>query len=120
MGPLGTVHMSLADLCRFAEKHLRGHQGTAKLLKKETFGRLHTHNKNGYAYGLIVQQNSLNGKGKLIWHNGSNTMWFTLMAILPDRDAVVCITSSDGDIRKAQDAAFQIVREVDSALGKAR
>jgi hypothetical protein len=48
---------------------------------------------------------------QIIWHNGSNTMWYALVVLLPDRNSVVSITSNDGDIKRAEAAAFQIVKE---------
>ncbi|MBL7039876.1 MAG: beta-lactamase family protein [Pirellulaceae bacterium] len=111
MAPAGWVHMTLADLCIYGNEHLVGERGKGKLLKAETYKRLHTPRLKSYAFGWVVPDQNKWTNGRLIWHNGSNTMWYALLAILPERNAVVSVTSNDGDIESAEEAAFQIVRE---------
>jgi CubicO group peptidase (beta-lactamase class C family) len=111
MGPAGTVHMTLADLCIFGNEHLRGEIGKGKLLTADTYHRLHTAKLNDYAFGWVVPKENRWTDQRIIWHNGSNTMWYALLVLLPDRNAVIAVTSNDGDIRRAEAAAFQIVTE---------
>jgi CubicO group peptidase (beta-lactamase class C family) len=111
MGPAGTVHMTLADLCTFGNDHVRGETGKGKLLTAKSYRSLHTAKLNNYAFGWVVpKKNSLTDQ-RMIWHNGSNTLWYALLVLLPDRNAVISVTSNDGDIRRAEAAAFQIVKE---------
>ena len=42
MGPAGSVHMTLAELCAYGNEHLQGEQGKGKLLSAMTYQRLHT------------------------------------------------------------------------------
>jgi CubicO group peptidase (beta-lactamase class C family) len=116
MGPAGSMHMTLANLCAFGREHLKGEQGGGKLLKAETFKRLHTAKLKNYAFGWVAPTENPWTKHRVIWHNGSNTMWYALLVILPEKDAVFAITSNDGDIRRAEKAAFQIVKEFAGSL----
>jgi hypothetical protein len=38
-------------------------------------------------------------------------MWYALLVLLPDRNAVIGVTSNDGDIPRAESAAFRIAKE---------
>lgn len=103
--------MTLADLCVFGTEHVRGESGKGELLAAKTYKRLHTANLKNYAYGWVVREKNRMTDRRVIWHNGSNTMWFALVVLLPDHNAVIAVTSNDGDIRSADAAAFQIVKE---------
>lgn len=109
MGPAGTIHMTLGDLCTYATEHLRGEQGAGKLLTAETSRLLHTPRLSHYAYGWVVKEPSREIPHTVYWHNGSNTMWYALVVFIPDKNMVVAVTSNDGDIRAAEPAAWKIV-----------
>ena len=52
IGPGGTVHMSLGDWAKYAIAHLQGARGESRLLKRETWRKLHTPLPPGdYAFG---------------------------------------------------------------------
>lgn len=116
MGPAGIVHMSLENLCTYGNEHLKGERGVAGLLQVKTMKWLHTPRLRKYACGWVVWPKSERHDQRLVWHNGSNTMWYALLAIVPEKNAVIAITSNDGDIRGAEDAGFQIVREIASLI----
>jgi CubicO group peptidase (beta-lactamase class C family) len=89
MGPAGTVHCSLADWAKFAAFHLRGEKGQEALLPKEVFQKLHTAipgDDRKYAYGWLVAERPWAG-GKVLMHGGSNTMWYAVIWMAPNRDA---------------------------------
>ena len=46
----------------------------------------------------------------MYWHNGSNTLWYALVVFIPEKNMVVAVTSNDGDIEKAEAAAWEIVK----------
>ncbi len=87
IGPAGTIHMSLSDWARFVDEHLHGEFGESSLLSTQTFERLHHPTLENYAYGWVVSPSSkLAGGDQMLWHNGSNTMWYALAMLWPDRD----------------------------------
>ncbi len=107
LGPAGTLHMSLQDWARFVQAHLAGPRGESALLQPETFRRLHRPLLEDYAYGWVAgDPGELGARGPLLWHNGSNTMWYALMLILPEHRMAILFASNDGDL-KAAEAAMQ-------------
>lgn len=110
MGPAGTVHMTLQNLCTFAREHMLGQFGAGKLLSAETYKLLHTPELNQYACGWIRKEPDEEIHYTVYWHNGSNTMWYALVVFIPEKDMVVAVTSNDGDIEKAEAAAWEIVK----------
>jgi len=116
MGPAGTIHISLKDLAIYANEHLQGERGQGVLLKPETFKRLHDPLLNNYAYGWVVNSPEDLDVGRVIWHNGSNTMWYALVAILPDINAVVAVTSNEGNVKRAEQSAWGIIKKMAQSL----
>jgi CubicO group peptidase (beta-lactamase class C family) len=110
MAPAASAHMSLSDLSTYAAEHLQGQLGNGKLLSAETYQRLHTPKLNNYAYGWIKKEPSQDLPYAVYWHNGSNTLWYALVVFIPEKKMVVAVTSNDGDIEKAEAAAWDIVK----------
>ncbi|MFT5322570.1 MAG: CubicO group peptidase (beta-lactamase class C family) [Planctomycetaceae bacterium] len=110
IGPAGIVHMTLNDLCTFATEHLRGDLGAGKLLSAETCKLLHRPELDGYACGWVKKEPDGEIPHTTYWHNGSNTMWYALVVFIPEKNTVVAVTSNDGDIAKAEAAAWEIVK----------
>jgi CubicO group peptidase (beta-lactamase class C family) len=110
IGPAATVHMTLGDLCTYATEHLRGDLGEGKLLSAESYKLLHTPALNQYACGWIKMEPGKEIPYTVYWHNGSNTMWYALVVFIPEKNMVVAVTSNDGDVEKAEAAAWEIVK----------
>jgi CubicO group peptidase (beta-lactamase class C family) len=116
IAPAGRVHCSLDDLGRFVMFHLR--PGTNGLLKFETVARLHTPPKgvkietpaDNYACGWIVLQRDWAG-GTAWMHNGSNSMWYVVMWLAPEKNfAVIAATNVGGtDAENACDDAAVVM-----------
>lgn len=109
MGPAGTIHMTLKDLCTYATEHLRGERGAGKLLSTETYKVLHAPELDGYACGWVKKEPSEEIPHTVFWHNGSNTMWYALVVFIPETKMVVAVTSNDGNLGAAEAAAWEIV-----------
>jgi hypothetical protein len=79
------VHCSLADWAKFAALHLRGLDGEGGFLRADTFRLLHSPTMGGdYAYGWSVAERDWAG-GKALTHAGSNTMWYSVVWLAPNR-----------------------------------
>ena len=98
----GRVHCSLDDLARFVMLHLQ--HATNGLLKPETLAKLHTppasaditNPTENYACGWVILQRDWAG-GTTMWHNGSNTMWYIVMWLAPEKNfAVIAATNIAG------------------------
>jgi CubicO group peptidase (beta-lactamase class C family) len=112
IGPAGTIHLSLKDLALYANEHLKGIQGQNLILKRDSFQRLHKPNLNNYAYGWAIGSPQELGVGNVHWHNGSNTMWYALLVIIPDINAAIAITSNDGNFQVAEKTSWEIIKHL--------
>lgn len=112
----GRVHCSLEDLARYTMFHL---QSTNSLLKPETMARLHASAAHAeikdvmddYACGWVRLKRKWAG-GTVLWHNGSNTMWYTVMWVAPQKNfsLVVACNMAGPDAEKAcNDAAVAMI-----------
>ncbi|MBI2436026.1 MAG: beta-lactamase family protein [Candidatus Hydrogenedentes bacterium] len=110
IAPAGWVHMTLGDLCVYATEHLRGDLGEGKLLSAETYKLLHTPKLDQYACGWVRNEPSADIPHTVYWHNGSNTLWYALVAFIPEKNMVVAVTSNDGNIENAEAAAWEVVK----------
>jgi CubicO group peptidase (beta-lactamase class C family) len=93
IAPAGRIHCSLDDLARFAIFHLqRGRTGGP--LKPEAFVKLHTPPAGGnYACGWVVVKRNWAG-GNALMHNGSNTMWYLVMWLAPEKNFSVVVATN--------------------------
>lgn len=121
IGPAGIVHMSLPDWGKFVAAHFRGDHGDevkgadGKLfLKPDSWKKLHTPPADAYAmgWGTGVRPAWAKGAaegdtGHVLTHNGSNTMWFCVTWLAPEKGfAVLVATNLGGDSAgKATDEA---------------
>jgi len=121
IGPAGTAHMPVGDWARFVALHLDGARGKPRLLTAESFAKLHTGVRDGdtnYAMGWGVGESAELG-GRVLEHAGSNTMWYCIARIAPERGIAVLVMSNQGGNKasalcgKAADALF----EAELALG---
>lgn len=117
MSPAGAVHMTLGDLCAYAMDHLRGELGEGKLLSADNYQRLHTPELDRQASGWVKKEPSTEIPYTVYWHNGTNTMWYALVAFIPDKNMVVAVTSNDGDFELAEVAAWEIVEATVKSFG---
>ena len=97
IGPGGTVHCTVGDFAKYVAWQLRGARGQGSLLKPETFTRLHTPfaADETYACGWGVTDRSWGG-GTVLTHSGSNTMFFAVMWLAPQRDFAVVVCTNLG------------------------
>lgn len=92
-GPAGGLHISLSDWALFAQDQLKGHLGKGKLLKPESYQKLHTPVTDRYALGWGVAKNS-ESKVVRLAHDGSNTMWHARVTIDLREKTGICITAN--------------------------
>ena len=110
--PAGAVHMTIGDLARFGEAHLQGESATSPpLLPRAAWERLHTPFLDDYASGWVRVERDWAG-GPVLWHNGSNTMWYALLMLLPARNTVLAFATNDGAIQAAETAFVELAREL--------
>jgi CubicO group peptidase (beta-lactamase class C family) len=96
IGPAGTVYCSLDDMARYTMIHL-GHGAGETLLKPQSFRKLHAPPEGGdYACGWGTAKRGWAG-GTALTHAGSNTMWFLVMWLAPEKNfSVIAATNIAG------------------------
>lgn len=104
--PAGFISMNVAGLAKFMQLHIDGARRRPRLLTQESFDVLHAP-VDGYACGLVVVQGD---SGTLLWHNGSNNYFFSVIFILPDREFAVAIMVNAG----GNEAGTQTQRAVET------
>ena len=74
----------------------------------------HTPFRDDYASGWIQFERDWAG-GRAICHNGSDTMWYALLILLPAKDTVLAFATNDGAVQAAETAFVKLAKEL-SAL----
>lgn len=114
IGPGGTVHCSILDLARYAAFQLQGARGSGKLLRSESFQKLHTPlSGQTYALGWDTAKRDWAG-GTALTHTGSNTMFFAVIWIAPAKDFAVVVATNLGGAKAAKacdDTAWKLIQE---------
>lgn len=120
IAPAGTVHCTLSDWGRFVSFHLRGSKEDTPLLKRDTFRRLQSPSRGAdYAMGWIVSQREWGGT--VLTHAGSNTMWYCVVWMAPEKDFAVLAATNTGEAaatHACDEAAWQLIRHVSSPTEK--
>ena len=95
IGPGGTVHASVRDWAKFVRLHLDGQpQG---VVAAETLARLHEPVEGGgdYAAGWFSFERSWS-RGRVLTHNGTNTMNFAVAWLAPKEGFGVVVACNQG------------------------
>jgi CubicO group peptidase (beta-lactamase class C family) len=95
---------------RFAQDQLDGVHGHGKLLKAETYRKLHTPVTGNYALGWGAKLEP-DGVPLLLTHTGSNGFWVADVRIMPKHDMILLLVMNAGT-----DAANAAVKEIGQPL----
>jgi len=106
-GPAGTVHMNIVDWAKFVSLHLRGDSANPNrhvdLLNRNTLDDLHRLIPGGMFSGgwgfdtiQIADSAGLGAKVKVLVHNGSNSLWYAKMLLVPEIDLAVLVACNRG------------------------
>lgn len=94
LAPCGTAHASLRDWAKYAALHLDALNGTYRLLKKETFERLHSDSfKQDYGFGWLFADRDWAG-GPILAHDGSNGRWYATIILAPKKNAAFLVATN--------------------------
>lgn len=113
MAPAGAIHLSLKDLAAWGQAHLQACQGTRPdLLSAESCQLMRVPVRQDYGLGWVTESS---GDSPVIWHNGSNTYWYAMLWLMPDRGTVIAAAVNAPD----EDGIDQLVQAVSQALRRA-
>lgn len=94
LGPAGRLHMTVGDLARWGQVHLRAARGMDGPISAAIARRLHQPVGGGeYGLGWVIQQPD--GR-RVVWHNGSNTLWYAIVAFEVEADKGVVLVTNGG------------------------
>jgi CubicO group peptidase (beta-lactamase class C family) len=115
ISPAGAVHCSLGDLAKYAAFHMAGERGESKLLKAGSFKKLHTVvvGNADYALGWMVLKRGW-ANGRALMHNGSNTMFYVVVWMAPDKNCAVIVASNigvDEAFEGCDEAAGELIKQ---------
>jgi D-alanyl-D-alanine carboxypeptidase len=110
LGPAGTINITLKDWMRFAQDQLDGLHSHGKLLKAETYRKLHTPVTGVYALGWGAKIEP-DGSTSVLTHTGSNGYWLADVSIMPKHDIIVLITMNSGN-----EGANEAIRDIGKSL----
>ena len=112
VAPAGAVHCSVGDLARDLSFHLSGDGGG--LLSAEAMARLHRPVKEkGFALGWVVTQRDW-AAGRVLTHAGTNTMFYAVMWVAPEKDfAAIALCNLGGKmgLQKCDEAIAFLVKK---------
>ena len=112
LAPAGAVHCSIADFAKYARFHLGG--GEEKALSEETMRTLHTPLEgNEYAMGWIVTKRTWAG-GRALTHAGSNTMFYAVIWVAPERGfaaVAMCNYGGEEGFQKCDEAIGHLIKK---------
>ena len=87
LGPAGRVHATFEDVFKYLNAHCTN---AAPFLRRESWEALHTPPFGGpYAMGWSE-------RGGMLWHNGSNTLWYAEVIFDRSRGIVAAAATNDG------------------------
>jgi CubicO group peptidase (beta-lactamase class C family) len=112
IGPAGIVHCSIGDWAKFAAANLPS--AKTKLLRPETLKKLHTAptpapGEPQYAMGWIVADGQPWAGGSALTHAGSNTLWFAVAWLAPEKDFAVLVACNQANGEACNDAAVALI-----------
>lgn len=103
IAPAGTVHCSIGDWAKYAALHLDALRGRPRLLKAETFEKIHCDPyKQDYAFGWGMIKPEWSA-AKVLAHDGSNTRWYAVIVIAPAED-IALLTATNAASAAAEEA----------------
>jgi CubicO group peptidase (beta-lactamase class C family) len=110
LGPAGTINIALKDWLLFAQDQLDGEHGRGKLLRPETYRKLHTPVTGNYALGWGAMLGP-DGVPLLLTPTGSNGFWVADIRIMPKHDMIFLVVTNAGN-----DAANQAIKDIGTPL----
>ncbi len=98
IAPAGSVHMTLEDWAKFARLHLNRDTTAGVLADAYSFEKLNATLATSKSHGVggwLVHDLEWAG-GHCLQAAGSNTLWFSLLWIMPGKDTAVLVATNSG------------------------
>lgn len=102
----GTLHISMRDWAKFADAMLDAMAGDTSLISAESLSHLVTPQHEGSTYAGGWALATPLGEG-VIAHEGSNTLWYAIIALSPRTNTAILLASNSGTARNAEVEVLQ-------------
>ena len=114
IGPAGIVHCSIDDWAKFIAANLPA--AKTRLVKPETLAKLHTPAPSSagepkYAMGWIIADGQPWAGGSALTHAGSNTMWYAVAWLAPQKDFAVLVACNQAHPTACNDAVLALIAD---------
>lgn len=97
IAPAGTMHCSMEDWARFVAVHLGRPSALEKLgLDEASLAALHAAQGKDGTYALGWRTAERPWGGRVVTHAGSNTVWFCVAWVAPERGFAVLVATNQG------------------------
>jgi CubicO group peptidase (beta-lactamase class C family) len=96
IAPAGLIHMSIIDLAKYAAFHLAAARGEIPELRNQREVLYSAPEGSDYAFGWLVKKRTWAG-GKALTHSGSNTMFFSVIWIAPEKNFAIVVSTNIGE-----------------------
>lgn len=96
IAPGGAVHLSILDCARYAAFHLAVARGKIEPLKAYCATLYSPPAESSYALGWRIEERSWAG-GTALTHTGTNTMFYTVIWIAPEKNFACVLSTNTGD-----------------------
>lgn len=111
IGPAGIVHCTIGDWAKFIAANLPS--ASTRLVEPETLEKLHTPvpGQPQYAMGWIIAEGQPWAGGPALTHAGSNTMWYAVAWLAPERDFAVIVACNQANPTACNDAVLALIAD---------
>ena len=107
MGPAGTIHLNMSELVKWGQTHIRAFRGEIpEFLTQQSCKAMQSPISKDYGLGWVLSTND--DAGPVVWHNGSNTMWYSVLTLFPEKQIAIAVATNSYHPRRAEKLLDQI------------
>lgn len=111
MTAAGLAHMTLPDWSKFAQQMLKCILGESDWLPKSYIDGIVNNPLGGhYAMGWVIADQPWTG-GRAYWHNGSNTMNYCILWLIPAKNRAILLVGNNGS-STVQEEFDKMIRQI--------
>lgn len=112
MDAAGRFHMSLDDLTVWGRAYLDACAGTPDaIITRDSCLEMRQPVAANASLGWLIGRPGPEG-GTVVWHNGSNTLWYAMLMLLPEQDIVIALVQNRFDYEAADAMLAEVLDAV--------
>lgn len=109
LNPAGRIHMSISELVKWGQVLNEACKGLRpEFLSADLCRAMRTVVADDYGYGLTIEPLA-EYDATVVWHNGSNTLWYTVLAMVPEHNLVVAMSTNTFDARRIDNTLDELI-----------